>query len=93
MIAEDIRTILAEVAARRGGLPELIVDAGLLVDPRHGDEFADALLAAACDLNLRERLIAAGMRRAAAYTWRRTAAATDRVIGSLLADPAIDCML
>jgi glycosyltransferase involved in cell wall biosynthesis len=72
------------VAARRGALPETVADAGLLVNPGRGDELADALVAAACDQGLRARLVAAGLRRAAAYPWRRTAVLTDRAIGKLL---------
>ncbi len=72
------------VAARRGALPETVGDAGLLVDPDRDGELADALVAAACDQGLRARLIAAGLRRAAAYPWRRTAVLTDRAIGKLL---------
>ena len=72
------------VAARRGALPETVGDAGLLVDPGNADELADAVVAAACDRGLRARLIAAGLRRAAAYPWRRTAVLTDRAMGKLL---------
>jgi glycosyltransferase involved in cell wall biosynthesis len=72
------------VAARRGALPETVGDAGLLVDPEREEELADAIVAAACDQGLRARLIAAGLRRAAAYPWRRTAVLTDRAIGKLL---------
>jgi glycosyltransferase involved in cell wall biosynthesis len=72
------------VAARRGALPETVGDAGLLVEPGRGEELADALVAAACDQGLRTRLIAAGLRRAAAFPWRRTAVLTDRAIGTLL---------
>jgi glycosyltransferase involved in cell wall biosynthesis len=74
------------VAARRGALPETVGDAGLLVDPESDGELADALVAVACDRGLRARLIAAGLRRAAAYPWRRTAVLTDRAMGKLLKD-------
>jgi glycosyltransferase involved in cell wall biosynthesis len=73
------------VAAAAGGLPETVGDAGLLVDPRDGGSFADALLAAACDEEERERLADAGRRRASAYSWNRTAALTDATIDELLA--------
>jgi len=76
------------VAADRAALPETVADAGLLVDPLGGAEFADALVAAACDRDLRARLIAAGLRRAAGYSWRRTAILTDRALEMLLDSPA-----
>jgi glycosyltransferase involved in cell wall biosynthesis len=58
----------------------------VLVDPGRTDELAEALVAAACDHQLRSRLIAAGLRRASGYSWRRTAILTDRAIEGLLND-------
>jgi glycosyltransferase involved in cell wall biosynthesis len=76
------------VAADRGALPQTVAEAGLLVDPHRRGEFAEALLAAACDRELRTRLIAAGLRRAQRYSWRRTAVLTDRALGKLLGEAA-----
>ena len=76
------------VAARRGALPETIAEAGVLVDPGRTGELADALVATACDAQLRGRLIAAGLSRASRYTWRRTAILTDRAIEGVLANHA-----
>jgi glycosyltransferase involved in cell wall biosynthesis len=73
------------VAATSGALPETVGDAGLLVDPRDGDAFAAALVAAACDPDVAQRLAASGRHRAAAFPWNRTAALTDAAIGELLA--------
>lgn len=73
------------VAARRAALPETVGDGGLLVDPDRPGELTDALLAAACDEDLRKRLIAAGLRRAARYSWQQTAELTDQTIADLLA--------
>ena len=65
------------VAANRGALPELVADAGLLVDPTNADEMAQALLAAIGDPAVRARLSAAGRRRASEYSW---IASADRLI-------------
>src|SRR4051812_9300233 len=65
------------VAANRGALPETCGDAALVVEP--GD-FPEAALRAIDD----ERLIAAGLERAAGFTWDRTARETDREIARLL---------
>jgi glycosyltransferase involved in cell wall biosynthesis len=73
------------VASTRGALPETAGDAALLVDPDGAGAFAEALLAAACDETVRSRLIDSGRRRAAAFTWQRTATATDAAIEDLLA--------
>ena len=72
------------VAASAGALPELVGDAALLVDPDDAGAFAEALLAAASDEGVRSRLVAAGRRRAASFTWSRTAVLTDRAIEAVL---------
>jgi glycosyltransferase involved in cell wall biosynthesis len=65
------------VAANRGALPETCGDAALVVEP---EDFAVAALEAIDD----ERLIAAGLERAAGFSWDATAHATDAAIGRLL---------
>jgi glycosyltransferase involved in cell wall biosynthesis len=72
------------VASSGGALPETVGDAALLADPRRPEEFAAALLAAACDDAERARLVAAGLERATHYPWSRTAKLTDEAIGALL---------
>jgi glycosyltransferase involved in cell wall biosynthesis len=74
------------VAARSGAVPETCDGAALLVDPADQDEFAVALVTVVADDPLRQRLIDAGLRRAAAYRWSRTAALTDAAIGELLVE-------
>jgi glycosyltransferase involved in cell wall biosynthesis len=71
------------VAATAGALPDTVGDAGLLVDPRSERELADAVIAAAFDETLRQRLRAAGLERAAAYSWPRAVRQTDAVIDEL----------
>jgi glycosyltransferase involved in cell wall biosynthesis len=60
----------------RSSLPEVAGDAALLVDPLDRGAIAKGLHRLVADGDLRERLAAAGPRRAAAFTWRATAAAT-----------------
>jgi glycosyltransferase involved in cell wall biosynthesis len=60
----------------RSSLPEVAGGAALLVDPEDVPAIAKGLVELVFDRALRERLIAAGRRRAAALTWRATAAAT-----------------
>ena len=74
------------VAARSGALPETVGDAGVLVDPGDADGFAVAILALADDEAARERLVAAGRTRAAAFPWSRTAEFTDQAITELLGE-------
>jgi glycosyltransferase involved in cell wall biosynthesis len=75
------------VAAAAGALPGTVGDAGLLVDGEDRDGFAGALQKAATDEDTRRTLIAAGLARAAAYPWSRTAERTDQAIAELLAEP------
>lgn len=72
------------VAADRGALPEVVGEAGLLVDPDQTEEFARAVRDAASDEALRAKLAAAGRRRAARFPWSATATRTDAAIGETL---------
>jgi glycosyltransferase involved in cell wall biosynthesis len=72
------------VAAAAGALPETVGDAGLLVDPADAEAFAGGLIAAACEQQTRDRLVAAGLERAAGFSWARTAELTDATIDRLL---------
>ena len=67
------------VAANRAALPETCGDAALVVEP---EEFAEAAVKAATSES--ERLTAAGLERAARFTWNRTARETDQAIADLL---------
>jgi glycosyltransferase involved in cell wall biosynthesis len=60
----------------RSSLPEVAGDAALLVDPVDPDAIAKGLVALVSDGALRQSLAVAGPRRAAAFTWAATAAAT-----------------
>lgn len=61
------------VAANRSSLPEVVGDAGLLVDPDDPASIADGLRRALEDSALRARLRIEGPARAAGFTWQRTA--------------------
>ena len=72
------------VAANRSALPETCGDAALLVDPDDPAAFAEAAVSAATDDAVRTPLAAAGLVRAAEFTWERTAVRTDALIEELL---------
>ncbi|HEY0443056.1 MAG TPA: glycosyltransferase family 1 protein [Candidatus Limnocylindrales bacterium] len=61
------------VAGNRTSIPEVAGDAALLVDPMSDDDLAAGLAAALDDASLRDRLALAGPRRAAEFTWSRSA--------------------
>jgi glycosyltransferase involved in cell wall biosynthesis len=64
------------VAADAGSLPELTGEAALLVNPTSVEAIAGATTRLLTDAALRERLVAAGRERLAAFTWERTAEGT-----------------
>jgi glycosyltransferase involved in cell wall biosynthesis len=64
------------VASDRGALPETCGSAALLVDPTDPAALADAVEAAIGDKDL----AAAGVARASAYSWERTARNVDNVV-------------
>ena len=67
------------VAANSSALPETCGGAARLVAP-DGDAFREALPALLADRAERERLRAAGLQRAAGFTWETTARGVDAVL-------------
>ena len=66
------------IAGNRTSLPEVVDDAGLLVDPFDKDALASAIARMIDDANLRARLRIKGMERARHFSWRETARLTLR---------------
>ena len=64
------------VAANRASLPEVVGEAGLLVDPDDPEAIAQALARVLTDEPLRLRLRQLGLAQAARFTWERTARET-----------------
>jgi glycosyltransferase involved in cell wall biosynthesis len=73
------------VASNRSSIPEVVGKAGLLVDPNQPTAIADAIMQVICDSDLRARLRADGLERAAQLTWRKTAEVVLQVYRTLLA--------
>ena len=71
------------VASRRASLPEVCGEAALYIDdPEDVEEIARALRSIVEDAALRTRLREAGLRRAATFSWERTAQETFAMIRS-----------
>lgn len=62
------------IASATSSLPEVVGDAGLLVDPQSVAEIADAMARCSEDEGLRRELIERGYRRAKRFTWAAAAA-------------------
>jgi len=61
------------VAARRGSLPEVVGDAGPLVDPDSSDEIAAGIRRIVTNAAFAAECAAKGLARAATFTWTTTA--------------------
>jgi glycosyltransferase involved in cell wall biosynthesis len=72
------------VVADRASLPEVVGDAGLLIDPDDPTTITDACWRIAHDAALRARLQAAGQDQVSAFTWEETARRTLEVYRRVL---------
>jgi glycosyltransferase involved in cell wall biosynthesis len=61
------------VTSQSSSLPEVVADAALLVDPYDTNALANAMLRCLTDATLRQELRQRGLRRAAQFSWERTA--------------------
>lgn len=64
------------LASCLSALPEVVGDAGLLVDPRDGDALAQAMLNLASSDRLRQELVVRSLQRAQTFNWTQCAADT-----------------
>lgn len=65
-------------------LPEVVGDAGVLIDPRHPDRLAETITAVLTDENLREELSLKGLRRSKMFSVDKTSRRLLRVIAKVL---------
>jgi glycosyltransferase involved in cell wall biosynthesis len=72
------------VASNRSSIPEVVGDAGILVDPESPDEIADAILSLLRDPARHRQLSKSAWERAREFTWRKTAVQTARVFEDAL---------
>jgi glycosyltransferase involved in cell wall biosynthesis len=61
------------IVSNRSSLPEVVGDVGLQIDPDHLDTLTAAMQRVLTDTAWREQMRAAGLKRAAAFTWENTA--------------------
>ena len=73
------------VVSNSTSLPEIVGDAGIYTDPLDSISIADGLYRGLKDDAFRTELVAKGLRRAKAFTWRATAEATSRAYKEALA--------
>ena len=64
------------IASDRSSVPEIVAEAGILVDPEDPDAAARQIVALAGDDDLYDKLVRAGLARCKDFTWQRTAEQT-----------------
>jgi glycosyltransferase involved in cell wall biosynthesis len=72
------------ITSNRTSLPEVVGEAGVLVDPGDPDDMADAIRRMLADTAYRETLARNGQTQAQQYTWQRTARETAAVYRAVL---------
>ncbi len=82
--AEAMAAGLPVIAAARGALPEVIGDAGVLVEEETAPAWAEAIEVLIEDAGLRAGLAARGRARASAFRWERAATETANVYREVL---------
>jgi glycosyltransferase involved in cell wall biosynthesis len=75
-VLEAMATGTPVIASRAASMPEIVGDAGILLDPLDAREWTGAIIKVVNDEHLRERMRHAGRARASTFTWERTARAT-----------------
>ena len=73
------------IASRAGSIPEVLGDAGILLDPHDVRAWTTAIVDVVNDEKRRDRMRALGLARAADFSWQRTARITAEVYRRVLA--------
>lgn len=82
--AEAMASGLPVVASNRGALPEVVADAGVLIDDDSPDAWATGIASLIDDTERLRRLAARGRERARRFTWTQTAEQTAQVYREVL---------
>ena len=67
------------ITSNTSSLPEVVGEAGLLIDPRSDEELRSAISKVLSDPELRQRLSRRGLDRAREFSWEKTARETLKV--------------
>ena len=74
------------MASNRSSLPEVVGDAGLLVEPEELEQMANAMERLLIDTELRQTCRERGIERAGRFTWERSADAVLRIYQELMGE-------
>ncbi|HEY82577.1 MAG TPA: glycosyltransferase family 4 protein [Dehalococcoidia bacterium] len=73
------------VTSNTSALPEVVGDAGIMVDPYDSNSLAQAMARVLTDKNLREEMVRKGFEQARKFSWEETARQTQEVYNKVLA--------
>ncbi len=76
------------IASDRASIPEVVGDAGIIVDPTRPEQFADAVRRLWSDSKLRNSMVQRGIERTSQFDWNQTARATADVLLTVAASRA-----
>jgi glycosyltransferase involved in cell wall biosynthesis len=68
------------ITSNASSLPEVVGDAGILVDPYNVDEIAEAIYKVVSDVKLREQMRRKGLERAKLFSWKKAAQQTLQIL-------------
>ncbi len=71
------------ITSNTSSLPEVVGDAGIMIDPYNIDELASAMDEILSNERLREEMIKKGLRRAKIFSWEKTAEETMQVYNEI----------
>jgi glycosyltransferase involved in cell wall biosynthesis len=74
------------VVSNTSSLPEVVGEAGLLVDPTDAEQVATAIVRTLTERGLRDGLVARGLERARAFSWERAASEVSSVLEEVVAE-------
>jgi glycosyltransferase involved in cell wall biosynthesis len=74
------------VVSNTSSLPEVVGEAGLLVDPTDAEQIATAIVRTLTERGLRDGMVARGLERARAFSWERAASEVSSVLEEVVAE-------
>lgn len=83
-VAEALACGAPVIASNVTSLPEIIADAGILVNPKDENGLASAIVRALTDTGLRELMRRRGLEQAKTFSWEKTARQTLEIYNKLL---------
>jgi len=83
--AEAMACGIPTIASNRSSLPEVVGDAGLLVDPDDGHQLRNAIVKIADDKTLASELGSRGRERVRRFTWQKAAREMEEIFLEILA--------